>query len=145
MILALLAILLLQKYGRKQLLLIGLAFLAFSLLNFSIGLIFRKKWITVAPIIIIGSSLLYFIAFVLTLGPIMWLYIPEIIQPNRVSYAVMSNWFTNSSIMVLFPIIRSHCGDIDCPIVFIVFCVSMVICFVTCKIFMVETKGRTEL
>lgn len=92
-----------------------------------------------------GSFFLYMLFFPMSFGPIMWLYFPEVIQPNIVSLAVMANWLTNGAILIVFPTIRAACGSMVCPPVFLFLSISMVVCLAVCEIMMVETKGKTEL
>jgi hypothetical protein len=44
--------------------------------------------------------------FGITLGPVVWVYLPEIIQPKILSYAAMVNWLTAAFIMLFFPVIK---------------------------------------
>lgn len=52
-------------------------------------------------------GLIFFMAcFGLTLGPVVWIYLPEVAQPNILSLATAANWGTCSLVMLLFPIIK---------------------------------------
>ena len=44
--------------------------------------------------------------FGLSLGPIVWLYIPEIVQPNFIPFTTAINWTGASLTVILFPIIK---------------------------------------
>lgn len=56
---------------------------------------------------LIVLGLVVFMAnFGLTLGPVVWVYLPEIAQPKILSYATMVNWLTSAFIMFLFPMIK---------------------------------------
>jgi uncharacterized protein YqgC (DUF456 family) len=55
--------------------------------------------------IIIGL-VLFMANFGLTLGPVVWVYLPEIIQSSILPYAIATNWGTASLIMLLFPMIK---------------------------------------
>ena len=53
------------------------------------------------------SGLVVFMAnFGLTLGPVVWLYIPEIVQPNIVPFSTGMNWTGTSLVLLLFPIVK---------------------------------------
>jgi hypothetical protein len=43
-------------------------------------------------------------SFGLTLGPIVWLYIPEIVEANIIPYSTMANLIGASVCVILFPI-----------------------------------------
>lgn len=49
--------------------------------------------------------------FGFTLGPIVWLYIPEIVAAKWVPFTTMSNWGGCVVTVLLFPIIRSALGS----------------------------------
>jgi hypothetical protein len=44
--------------------------------------------------------------FGLSLGPVVWVYLPEIVQSEILPYAVMANWLSASFVMLLFPVIK---------------------------------------
>ena len=48
---------------------------------------------------------MFMAAFGLSLGPVVWLYIPEIVQPKIIPYSTASNWISASIVIILFPII----------------------------------------
>jgi hypothetical protein len=41
----------------------------------------------------------------LSLGPVSWLYIADIVQPKMIPYSTAGNWIPASIIIILFPII----------------------------------------
>lgn len=43
--------------------------------------------------------------FGVTLGPVVWLYIPEIVQPNYIGASVMFNWAGATFVIGFFPVI----------------------------------------
>jgi len=42
--------------------------------------------------------------FGLTLGPVVWLYIAESVQPRNIPYTTATNWITAALVIFLFPI-----------------------------------------
>ena len=81
----------------------------------------------------------------MTFGPIPWLYIPEIVQPNIVPFATVTNWSFCSLIIGLFPVIRAHSENKGCPGLFLFFAICTLIYFFITYKFMVESRGKTEL
>jgi sugar porter (SP) family MFS transporter len=88
---------LIDSWGRRPLLLIGLAGMFISLAAQSIALYFPElsmlRWVTM------GSMIFYIACFAMSLGPIMWLVISEIfpleIRGLGISVAVSSCWLFN--------------------------------------------------
>lgn len=44
----------------------------------------------------------------MTLGPIVWIYISETVQPPLVPFTTMTNWIFAFLVITSFPIIRNH-------------------------------------
>lgn len=56
-----------------------------------------------ANFLILAGLFIFMAVFGLSLGPVVWLYIPEIVQPNIVPFSTMANWISAFLIMLLFP------------------------------------------
>ena len=144
---AVFAVLLLAKFGRRRLLLIGQLFLIVTSFGVFVGYLnhedeSNRYW--TSPLIL-ASFFVFILSFVSTFGPIPWLYIPEIVQPPIVPIATVTNWTFCSIIVFSFPVIRAHSANKGCPYAFLFFglCTSLYFC-ITYKL-MVESKGKTEL
>jgi hypothetical protein len=48
---------------------------------------------------------MFMAVFGLSLGPVVWLYILEIVQPKIVPYSTAGDWISASIVIILFPII----------------------------------------
>lgn len=60
-------------------------------------------------LVLILIALFYYMAnFNLSLGPIVWMYIPEIVDPDFLPFSTMVNWGGSALSILLFPIIRDH-------------------------------------
>lgn len=97
---------LLSVVGRKVLLQIG------SLMAcIGCGVIAGGFFLTTSnpglSIVLIVFGLVLFIAnFGFTLGPVVWVYLPEIVQPKVLPYATMVNWASAAIVILLFPVIK---------------------------------------
>lgn len=136
----LVAIWLIDKIGRKSLLLYGAIGMGISL--FMIGLLFQMQAFD-GPWILI-FILLYIASFAASFGPVVWVLISEI-YPNKIrgraaSVATMSNWVSNFFVTLLFPLMLDGLGE---PISFWIFCVWCIISFVFIYAIVPETKGKT--
>jgi MFS family permease len=76
------------------------------------------------------------------IGPVTWLYMPEIVEPWLSPFTTAMNWFTGSLVVILFPILAAlgNPGPI-----FIFFAAYCFLSFLFNQFFMVETKGKTQL
>lgn len=82
--------------------------------------------------------------FGLTLGPVVWVYLPEIVQPNVLPYATGTNWGTAAFIMLLFPVIKESLPQKNPALLFVFFAFWCVISYFFNKKYLIETKGKTE-
>ena len=84
---------------------------------------------------------IFLMVFGFTAGPLVWLYVPEIIPAETVPFATFLNWSASTLTIVITPIITHAVGS-PYPVFFIFGGISMIL-FVLNYIFLVETKGLT--
>ena len=135
-----LAIWLIDRVGRKVLLLIGSSIMTISLAV--IGLAFHSGN-TSGPIVLI-FILVYVAAFAISLGPVVWVLISEIF-PNRIrakatAIASMALWLGNYVVSQSFPPMLASAGP---AITFWIFGVLSLVTFVFTWRIVPETKGKS--
>lgn len=54
--------------------------------------------------------IIYRMVFSATLGPVCWIYLPEIVENDVIGNASMLNWFTAALISLTFPILVEVLG-----------------------------------
>lgn len=98
------ALRLLDKRGRRELLFIGVAGMSISL--FALGAAFLGSTGTLSTVIAIGSLMLFVSSFAISLGPIFWLLNSEIyplsVRSRAASLGTMTNWFFNFAVSLTF-------------------------------------------
>lgn len=107
------AILLLDRVGRRPLLLVGTAGLVVALVG--LGLFFRFEWLQQnLPFMALAALLLYIAAFAVGIGPVFWLMISEIfplhVRSASDSAASVVNWATNFMVSFTFLTLISALG-----------------------------------
>lgn len=80
-------------------------------------------------------------SFGLSLGPIVWVYLPEILPAKGVSLAVLANWVGCGIIGVGFPIVVKIIQIQGTFLVFLGCCIAATIFFL---FFIKETKGKLQ-
>jgi MFS transporter, SP family, arabinose:H+ symporter len=133
----LLAMTLIDKIGRKTLLLIGSAGTALCLAGVA-QIFFTQQHQSRLVWILVG-----YIFFFAPLGAVIWVYIGEIF-PNTVrskgqSLGSSSHWIMNAIISALFPVVAKTSGAYP----FVFFAAMMVVQFFVVMFFYPETKGFT--
>jgi MFS transporter, SP family, galactose:H+ symporter len=131
---------LVDKVGRRPLLLISLAGMGVVLLHLAIilGDPHPKKWMVLTDVLV------YLAAFDLGLGPIFWLLISEIypttIRAQAMSLATLAIWASDFLVTATFLTIVEHIGMRGCFMLFAGLCV---VAFVFSFRMVPETRGRT--
>jgi sugar porter (SP) family MFS transporter len=117
----LIAIWLVDRIGRKPLLLAGLAGMIASLVTlgaaqqFGSALGINPNWLAPITVAFVG---LYIVCFAFSLGPVVWLMISEIF-PNRararaVAISTAANWMANFLVSLSFPVLQARMGSSLC-------------------------------
>jgi hypothetical protein len=75
--------------------------------------------------------------FGLSLGPVVWVYLPEIVQSEILPYAVMANWLSASFVMLLFPVIKNNLPNKNPALLFTFFSAWCVLSFFINKKYMI--------
>jgi MFS transporter, SP family, arabinose:H+ symporter len=138
LVFTMLAMSLIDKLGRKKLLLIGAVGTAMCLAGVaSIFLSHRHEELLVW--LLVG----YIAFFAFSQGAVIWVYIGEVF-PNRVrakgqSLGSFSHWLMNGIISMVFPVMAARSGGYP----FVFFSVMMVVQFVVVLLFYPETKGHS--
>jgi sugar porter (SP) family MFS transporter len=136
------AVLLLDKVGRRTLLLIGVAGLTVALL-----ILAAYFWSTTlqdhASYLALGGLLLYVAAFAVGLGPVFWLMISEIypigVRSKAMSVSTVANWGANFLVAATF---LSLSGAITRQGTFLLYAVIAVVAFIVFALWVPETRGR---
>lgn len=133
------AIVAIDKAGRKKLLLCGAALLSLDTLAISLAFYFQLSayWILIFAL---GSIAIY----AATLGPVTWVVLSEIF-PNRIrgramSIATLSLWIANFIVNASFPIMKAHFG---LPVTFGLYIPLFLIYFLFVYARIPETKGKS--
>lgn len=141
-IMTVIAMLLLDRAGRRALLLWGLAGMTVMLLVLAGGFMAGVKGAVAA--VTVGSVAAYVGFFAIGLGPVFWLLISEIfplaVRGRGMSVATVANWGSNFAIALIFPIMTHALGSAP---VFLIFAVLSVGAFVFTLTSVPETRGRS--
>jgi len=133
--------LVLKKIGRKALLQLGTLISAIVLTILVIAFVTVADK-TVEQILVIVSLYVFMISFGFTLGPVVWLYIPEIVPASIIPYSTLGNWTGASVTIILFPILGTAIGNSGYLFFFFsVWCLASL--FLNHK-YVIETMGKTE-
>jgi len=131
---------LVDKIGRRPLLLVSLAGMGFVLLHLALilGDPHPKKWLVLTDV------LAYLAAFDLGLGPIFWLLISEIypttIRAQAMSLATITIWAGDFLVTATFLTVVEHLGMRGCFLLFAGLCL---VAFVFSLRMVPETRGQT--
>lgn len=136
----LLAVFLLDRVGRRPLLLCGIVGMAVTLV--AMGIVFLIGASNAGWLILI-CLLLYIMSFAIGMGPVFWLMSSEIF-PTRLrgiggSISTVANWVGNLIVSITF---LSLIGAVGKPVTFWIYAALAVVAFFFCLLLIPETKGR---
>jgi MFS transporter, SP family, arabinose:H+ symporter len=132
----LIAMSLIDRVGRKKLLLIGAVGTAFCLAGVA-GIFLTQRHGELLVWLLVG----YIAFFAFSQGAVIWVYLGEVF-PNRVrakgqSLGSFSHWLMNAVISLGFPVVAAKSGGYP----FVLFAAMMVVQFFVVLLFYPETKG----
>ena len=139
MIFCIVAMFIVDKVGRKSLMLFGA--LGIGIIHVIMGLSFKYNFGGVAIVILVMAAIAIYAA---TLAPVVWVLLAELF-PNRIrgvamGISVMALWVAYFILTTTFPIMREQLGM---PITFWSYAAFLFIAFIVMKIFLPETKGKS--
>ena len=136
------ALRLLDRRGRREMLFIGVAGMSLSL--FLLGVAFIGSTGTLTTIIAVGSLMLFVSSFAISLGPIFWLINAEIyplsVRSHAASLGTMTNWFFNFAVSLTFLPLIDLAGQTG---TFWLYGAVGLVTLWFCWKFVPETKGRS--
>jgi SP family arabinose:H+ symporter-like MFS transporter len=140
LVFALVAMLLIDRFGRKVLIIAGSAGMTTMLAGLSMLYFFQMTEGILVLVFILG----YIAFFAASLGPALWVVAAELF-PNRLrskgmSVAIVSLWIACTIVTIAFPIMLEQLSGGVTFLIFAIICLGSLI-FVWC--FVPETKGKT--
>jgi len=134
------AIALVDRIGRKKLLLIGTVMMGISLV--AVGLCFKYHYFDHYLVLIF--MLLYVASFGCTLGAVVWVYLaeifPNLIRSLALSIATLALWLADFAVTLTFPVMTKHLGTSYTMFCYAALCV---VAFVYMLFKVKETKGQS--
>ncbi len=88
------------------------------------------------------SLFTYRFIYGITLGPVAFLYIPEIIEPNVMPYVIVLYWFSAFLTVMIFPLVKKYIFDGNPGPIFMIFAVYTLLSMIINQYALVETKGK---
>jgi len=135
-----LAMVFIDRFGRKRVILLGSAGMATMLL----GLSLLYKINATSGILVLVFILGYIAFFASSLGPALWVVVSEIFPNNLrsigMSVALVSLWAACIIVSVAFPIILEVLNG---AMTFMIFAIICILCFAYVWKYVPETKGKT--
>lgn len=146
-LMTLVAIRLIDRAGRKPLLLGGLVGMTTSLVVLGLSTLLLSEPSSPTDTVAVITLLClagFIISFAITWGPTVWVMLPEVlplrIRGTAMGAAIFLHWIANFIISQTFPILLASVGP---GITFLGYAVIAVLAFVFVSAFVTETKGRS--
>jgi MFS family permease len=138
----LVAVRLLDRAGRRPLLLVGSAIMCLALVALALVFI-AGAGSTGGSVVAIASLMLYVAAFAVSLGPIFWLLNAEIypleVRSKAAAAGTMANWLFNFIVSLTFLLLIDALGQGGAFLFYAAICA---LTFLFCRALVPETKGK---
>ncbi len=138
------AIFLLDRAGRRPLLLVGLVGMFVSLVGLAYVFAAGAAQANTLRWVALGCTFFYIICFAFGLGAILWLMVSEIfpleVRGAAMGVAVFSCWLWNFAVSFSFPLLLKNMGP---AYIFTLYAVLCVLSFIFCYFKSPETRGIT--
>ncbi|AKL98500.1 sugar porter family MFS transporter [Endomicrobium proavitum] len=132
------ALIIMDKFDRKKMLITGSIGMTLSLLTLGV---FSNG--ASSAYLVLAACAAYIVFFALTWGPIMWIMIGEVfplkIRGIGVGVSSVANWTANLGVALMFPWLLSKIGSQ----IFIIFAAMAVLSILFVKFKVIETRGRS--
>ena len=125
-------------FGRRSTILGGNFLCVICMLLMAVFMQFSS---TTMQILSIGMTYVFLFFFGISLGPVVWLYEPEILPDKGISLAVIANWFFCGIVIFSTPILIE---DIGISALYFIFWSILVACQIYLHFCMKETKGKSS-
>jgi len=135
---SLIGLILIGKFGRKTLMVIFNTVMFIDLAAVGLFSLNGNKNAMVACLMI------FIVAFEFSSGPIVWLYMSEIMCDKAQSVATVANWMMNLIISIICPPLVSAIGDDNIGYIFISTGGLTLIGTIFLVVYMKETMGKTQ-
>lgn len=139
------AIRLIENHGRKQLIQNGLFVMGIALAIISLSFFVQSSYSEPSllwNVIIITGLFTCRGLFSISIGPIAWLYLPEIVEARIIGIATMLNWLAAAFVTFIYPILVELVGNPS--LMFLIFTANIAVGYFFNEKWMIETKGKTE-
>ncbi len=135
---------LLTVVGRKPLLEIGTIISCLGCAIIAGGLFLQKIEPGIAYVMVLFGLVLFMANFGFTLGPVVWVYLSEIMQPKVFPYATTVNWISAALVMLVFPVIIDTLPNKNGGYVFLFFAIWTTFSYLFNRKFLIETQNKGE-
>lgn len=115
--------------------------LSLSLVIITIGFVLLSQNIAAGGWLILCGLILFVAIFGLSLGPITWIYIADIVEAEVIPFPTLSNRLTSAVITITFPILKNAFNS-SVPL-FAFYGVWTFCSFFVNSRYVLETKGKT--
>lgn len=143
MVATIISFFLLHNVGRRNVLIYGSLIGGIGNIIIMVGYFIKDSSTFGQPLLLFGLFVVT-VNFGLTLGPIVWIYVPEIVEPTVIPYSTTASWLSGSFVVILFPILTEDYLNGNPAILFAFSAAWCLAATIINYLFALETKDKTE-
>lgn len=93
--------------------------------------------------VILAGQFLYNAVYAISVGSLLWIFLPALMQPNLIPVATFMNWVSSAIVLIVFPLIKDELPNQNPGWLFLFFAVYTFFCFVIYAKIVIEIKDKT--
>ena len=92
---------------------------------------------------ILAGQFMYNAVYAISVGSMLWIFLPALIQPKLIPVASFMNWVSSAIVLIVFPLLRDELPNQNPGWLFIFFAAYTLFCFVIYSKIVIEIKGKS--
>lgn len=94
--------------------------------------------------VILMGQFLYNAVYAISVGSMLWVFLPALIQPSLIPVASFMNWVSSAIVLIVFPLVKDKLPNQNPGWLFIFFAAYTLMCFFIYAKIVIEIKDKTE-
>lgn len=120
---------------------------ALAIVDVIIGIGFAKytqegSSISLWAYVILISQFIYSFIYAISVGSMLWVIMPAIIQPHLLPYATFMNWLGSAIVLIVFPLLKTSLLDNNPAVLFFFFALYTFFCALIYSKIVIEIRDK---
>ena len=92
--------------------------------------------------VILAGQFMYNAVYAISVGSMLWIFLPALIQPSLIPVASFMNWVSSAIVLIVFPLLKDELPNQNPGWLFVFFAGYTLFCFVIYAKIVIEIKDK---